>query len=185
MCAGVGGGSGSLAETGLEPLWAGLQADGRMMLLHPGPSPDPRFDEFYLSNLLGNPVETALGAAQLLFGGVLVRYPGLRVVLMHCGGALPAVLGRWQRGVDTRRPGISADTTPPVEAARRFWVDCLAHDPVLLDLAVQTFGPDKIVLGSDWPFPMGHPDPRSLVAHRGERFAERAAVNNASGLLGL
>ncbi|CAM5451526.1 hypothetical protein SALBM311S_04556 [Streptomyces alboniger] len=104
----AGGGSYSLAAPELAPLWGALEDDGRMLLLHPGATPDPRLNPFYLANLLGNPGETALAAAQLVFGDVLALHPGLRFVLVHCGGLLPAVVGRWQRGT-----GSSSAATGP------------------------------------------------------------------------
>lgn len=73
---------------------------------------------------------------------------------------------------------------PPSTAARRFFVDCLVHDPGAVDRAVEVFGEDKVVLGSDWPFPMGTKDPASLIAHRGTEFVERAATENARTALG-
>lgn len=180
----AGGGSASLAGPGLAPLWDALDTDARMMLLHPGSTPDARLDDFYLGNLLGNPVETAVAAAQLVLGDVLATHPNMRVLLVHCGGCLPGVVGRWERGVETDRPGIGALTERPRQAVRRFYVDCLAHDPAVVDLAVGTFGADKVVLGSDWPFPMGTDDPAALVAHRGPAFVRAVAVANARSALG-
>lgn len=181
--AGVGGATPSLADQRLDPLWSALAADGRMLLLHPGVSRDFRLKELYLANLFGNPTETGLAAAQLVLGGVLTRHPELRMLLVHCGGTVPAVVGRWERGVDTARPGLPLTLEPPTRTVKRFYVDCLAYDPRVVDLAVDVFGPDRLVLGSDWPFPMGTPDPSALVAHRGEDFRARAAVENALDLL--
>jgi aminocarboxymuconate-semialdehyde decarboxylase len=82
----VGGGSVSQADAALDPPWSALDADARLLALHPGRSTDPRLDVCYLHNLLGNPIETAIGAAQLVFGGVLAAHPAVRVLLMHCGG---------------------------------------------------------------------------------------------------
>lgn len=183
VVASAGGGSGSLADPALEPLWRALDDDGRLVMLHPGASPDRRLDELYLANLLGNPVETAIAAAQLVLGRVLTRWPRIRFLLVHCGGCVPSLVGRWERGVLTERPGLVALDESPREAVRRFFVDCLAHDPRVVDLATATFGEDKIVLGSDWPFPMGVEDPRALVAHRGAEFCERVAQANALAAL--
>lgn len=176
--ASAGGASVVASDPRLEPLWKGLDLDGASLLLHPGSSPDVRLDDFYLSNLLGNPAETAVAAAHLVLGGVLQRFPAMQVILVHCGGTLPALVGRWQRGVDTSRPGTDPLIEPPVTAARRLYVDCLAHDPAVVDLAVSTFGPDRILLGSDWPFPMGTADPIALVEHRGDEFVRRVAIDN-------
>lgn len=182
VTASAGGGSVSLADPDLEPLWERLASTGCPLVLHPGTADDQRLDPFYLANLLGNPYETAVAAAQLLFGGVLTRFPDLRVVLVHCGGVVPAVVGRWQRGFDTERPGVVPIGTSVRQALRNVWLDCLTHDPGAVDLAVANFGSDRIVLGSDWPFPMGSDDPAALVGHRGAQFVEQVAVENARAL---
>ncbi|MBS1890338.1 MAG: amidohydrolase [Actinobacteria bacterium] len=183
-CASAGGRSVSLADEALAPLWRALDRDAALLLLHPGTSPDERLEEFYLHNLLGNPVETAIAAAQLVFGDVLPTHPRMRVLLVHCGGCVPDLVPRWDHGVATDRPGLEPLTEPPSEAVRRFFVDCLVHDPGAVDRAIDVFGEDKLVLGSDWPFPMGTNDPASLIAHRGEAFVGRAAVANAREALG-
>jgi aminocarboxymuconate-semialdehyde decarboxylase len=184
VCGPAGGRSVSLADTRFGPLWKALDSDRHLLLLHPGSSPDARLDEFYLHNLLGNPVETAVATAQLVFGDVLARDTGLRLLLVHCGGCVPAVAGRWQRGLHTERPGVDALTESPLRALQRVFVDCLAHDPGLIDHAVAVFGADRIVLGSDWPFAMGTDDPRGQVTHRGPAFVERVATANAAAALG-
>lgn len=143
------------ADPALDPLWTVLDAAGSFVLLHPGASPDPRLEPFYLANLLGNPYETALAAAGLVFGNVLPRFPNIRFCLCHGGGVTAAVAGRWQRGFDTSRPGIAPLPSPPRDLLRRFYVDDLVHDPAMLGLVESTFGADHVLIGSDWPFPMG------------------------------
>lgn len=143
------------ADPALEQLWTLLDAAGSFVLLHPGASPDSRLTSFYLANLLGNPYETALAAAGLVFGNVLSRFPRIQFCLCHGGGVTAAVAGRWQRGSDTSRPGIGPLLSPPRATLRRFYVDDLVHDPTMLDLIEATFGADHILTGSDWPFPMG------------------------------
>lgn len=183
-CASAGGRSVSLADESLAPLWRALDEDAALLLLHPGTSPDQRLEEFYLHNLLGNPVETAVAAAQLVFGDVLPTHPRMRVLLVHCGGCVPDLVPRWDHGVATDRPGLRPLTEPPSTAVRRFFVDCLIHDPDALDRAIEVFGEDKLLLGSDWPFPMGTNDPASLIAHRGPAFVDRVATENARAALG-
>lgn len=180
----AGGQSISLADDRFTALWSRIDADSRLLMLHPGSTPDPRFDEFYLSNLLGNPAETGLATAQLVFGNILSRFPAMRVLLVHCGGTVASVVGRWQKGADTARPGVDPLMEAPIQAVRRIYVDCLAHDSGVVDLAVSVFGEDKLVLGSDWPFPMGSTEPTALVAHRGSDFVRRVATHNAEALLG-
>jgi aminocarboxymuconate-semialdehyde decarboxylase len=180
--AGAGGRCPSLADPGYEPLWRALEADGRALMLHPAQSPDYRLADFYLHNLLGNPVETAVAAAQLVFGNVLARHPGLRVVLVHGGGVVPAVAGRWARGVETARPGVPEQELGVRDALRRFWVDDLTHDATMAGALVEVFGADKVLLGSDWPFPMGTPDPAAALAGTG--VAQKAAATNAAAAFG-
>jgi aminocarboxymuconate-semialdehyde decarboxylase len=184
VTAAAGGASVTASDPALEPLWKALDDDDAVLLLHPGSAPDPRLSDFYLVNLLGNPSETAVSVAHLVFSGVLTRFPRLRIVLVHCGGTLAAVVGRWQRGVDTNRPGIGDLPEPPREAVRRLYVDCLAHDPAVVDLAISTFGEDRLLLGSDWPFPMGIERPVQMIEHRGADIVRKVAVENPATLLG-
>lgn len=184
VTAAAGAASISLADNTLRALWRRLDTDGALVLLHPGASPDPRLSPFYLGNLLGNPMETTLAAAQLLFGDVASSFPGIRFVLVHGGGAVAALAGRWQQGVETARPGLPQLTEPPMEAVRRFFVDLVTHDTRVTDLVVAVFGEDRVVLGSDWPFPMGLADPLGALSHRGAAFARKVSVQTARLALG-
>jgi aminocarboxymuconate-semialdehyde decarboxylase len=141
-----------------DALWQTLSDNKLPVFLHPGSSPDKRLTAFYLTNLLGNPYETALAAAHLVFGGVFDRHPALGVILAHGGGCAAALAGRWQRGADTDRPGVEKRTLPPGAALKKFHYDSLVHAPAYLDYLIETVGVDRIVLGSDWPFPMGSDD---------------------------
>lgn len=181
----AGGASLPLHHASLAPLWSALATLGMPLVLHPGSSPDERLRDFYLENLLGNPQESTLAVAQLLFGRVLLANPGLRIAIVHGGGVVPALAGRWQRGVDTSRPGLHhPDLRVADELRASIWIDCLTHDASSLDLATSLFGEDHVLLGSDWPFPMGTDNPRSLIAHRGAAFVEQAARMNAAAFVG-
>ncbi|WP_428965678.1 amidohydrolase family protein [Micromonospora fluostatini] len=184
VTAGAGGRIPSLADPAFAPLFEALHADRRALLLHPSASPDARLDEFYLGNLLGNPVETAVAVAQLVLGDVVARYPGLRLVLVHGGGVVPAVLGRWERGVATDRPGLVPLSLAPADAVRRMWTDCLTHQPSMTAVTADVFGPDRLLLGSDWPFPMGTDDPAEFLGGRDDPRARRAATVNAVDAFG-
>ncbi|MEV6268664.1 amidohydrolase family protein [Kribbella sp. NPDC051936] len=146
---------GTPSYAGLDPVWRVLDALDAFTLIHPGHSDDERLDSFYLSNLLGNPYETGLAAASLVFADVPGRFPGIRFCLCHGGGVTAAVAGRWQRGIDQARPGIAPVSLPVADALRRFYVDDLVHDDAVLELLTKTFGPGRVLAGSDWPFPMG------------------------------
>lgn len=148
-------GTAGFASADLDPVWEVLHSAEAFTLVHPGHSPDARLDAYYLSNLLGNPYETGLAAAELIFADVPGRFPGIRFCLCHGGGVTAALAGRWQRGIDTSRPGISKPSLSVAEALRQFYVDDLVHDPAVLTLLGATFGAERVLAGSDWPFPMG------------------------------
>jgi aminocarboxymuconate-semialdehyde decarboxylase len=153
-----------LSDAGFSALWAELNAARAFLFLHPCKGCDPRYEPFYLHNLLGSPVETALAAAQLAMSGVLERHPDMTVCLAHAGGAAAAVAGRLERGQVTGRPGADTGAQKPRLAFRRFCVDCIAHDADALRLAAAMHGQDHVLFGSDWPFSMGLPDPHTQLA---------------------
>jgi aminocarboxymuconate-semialdehyde decarboxylase len=163
--------SSGYGASGLDPLWEVLHAAEAFTLIHPSHSPDERLDSYYLSNLLGNPYETALATAGLVFADVPARFPGVRFCLCHGGGATAAVAGRWQRGIDTARPGIKPPSQSVAAALQQFYVDDLVHDTGVLALLWATYGAERVLVGSDWPFPMGS-DQLDLT-----RLAARAAVS--------
>jgi aminocarboxymuconate-semialdehyde decarboxylase len=146
---------GTPSYAGLDPVWQVLHELEAFTLVHPGPSDDERLESFYLSNLLGNPYETGVAAASLVFADVPGRFPGIRFCLCHGGGVTAMLAGRWQRGVDQARPGIEPLSLPVAEALRRFYVDDVVHDDAVLELLTRTFGAERVLAGSDWPFPMG------------------------------
>lgn len=181
--AGAGGQSVGMDDPRLTAVWEVIETLNRPIFLHPAYSPDARFGAYYLNNLLGNPTETALAAAQLLFGGVLTRFPKLRICLAHGAGSFPALLGRWQRGVNTARPGVKSVGVDLRAVARRLYADVLTYDAPVADLVIQTIGTGHVLLGSDWPFPMGENDPRSSLIHRDDGVVKRAAIDNAAAFL--
>jgi aminocarboxymuconate-semialdehyde decarboxylase len=167
-----------------EPLWQTLSARQLPLFIHPGTNPDRRLDPFYLGNLLGNPVETTIAAAHLVFGGVLERHPRLTVILAHGGGCIAALCGRWQRGLETKRPGLSAMALSPTEALRRFYVDSIVHSAPMLAALIAIIGDDRILVGSDWPFPMGNPSANHGLEHLDPAVKRRIRKLNAEAAFG-
>ena len=169
----------TFSDKSFDKLWEYLDDCCAFVFLHPGACCDGRLRAFYLENLLGNPFETTVAAAHLLFGGVLERFPNIRFCLAHGGGCVPMLAGRWQRGFATSRPGIETTAQPPEDLISRFYADCVVHDGRALRLTEEVFGHDKILFGSDWPFPMGLTDTaqigqaQTLLSSR-ERFSKNA-----------
>jgi len=152
------------SDARLNPLWEHLDARQSFVFVHPGSCCDGRLAPFYLENLLGNPHETTLAIAHLVFSGLRARCPRIRFCFAHGGGAAAMLAGRWQRGFDTARPGVERTLPPPREVLRTLYVDSIVHDPAALAQAAAVFGAGRILFGSDWPFPMGLPDPHEQLA---------------------
>lgn len=142
-----------LSSEELHPMWELISTRSIPVFIHPSTCPDPRLKSFYLTNLLGNPLETSIAVAELIFGRIMERFAPT-VVLAHGGGVTPAVIGRWDRGYQTRRPGVSSLVESPAVALRHFFVDGLVYDAAALELVVAKFGIDQVLMGSDWPFPI-------------------------------
>jgi len=173
-----------LSDPAYAPLWSALDAAHAFLFLHPCKGCDPRFEPFYLHNLLGSPLETALAAAHLAMSGVLERHPGMTVCLAHGGGAAAAVAGRLERGQVTGRPGADTGAERPRASFRRFCVDCITHDAATLKLAVARHGESHVLFGSDWPFSMGLPEPHRQLADIEPTLRRRIFQDNP-GRLGL
>jgi len=148
-----------LSDESFFPVYEVLETLGLPMFLHPvfviG---EDRLKKFYLTNLLGNPFESAIAAAHLIFGGVLDRFPRLEVVLPHAGGAFPWLVGRLNRGWE-KREELKHLKEPPVAYLRRFWYDTIGYSDAVLEYLVKNVGEDRIVMGSDYCFPIAYEQP--------------------------
>jgi aminocarboxymuconate-semialdehyde decarboxylase len=153
-----------LSDPAFEPLFAACAARRLPVLLHPvNVIGAERLAAHYLSNLLGNPFDTAVAAAQLVFGGVLDRHPRLEVCLPHAGGALPYLVGRLQHGQRVRPENRKIARKPFGAYLRRFTYDTISHAPEALRYLIGLVGADRVMLGSDYCFDMGPARPRDIV----------------------
>lgn len=123
-----------------------------------------RMPDYWLPWLVGMPAETSLAICSMIFGGVLERLPRLRVAFAHGGGSFLATLGRIEHGFKVR-PDLVAKDNPvnPRHYLGKFWLDSLVHDPHMLRYIVSLVGPNRVCLGSDYPFPLGEPVPGKLI----------------------
>jgi aminocarboxymuconate-semialdehyde decarboxylase len=135
-----------------------------------------RLRPFYLNNLLGNPFDTAIAAAHLVFGGVLDRFPRLEVCLPHAGGALPYLAGRLRRGQRVRSEARDRARRPFESYLRRFTYDTITHNAGALAWLIRTVGADRVMLGSDYCFDMGYERPREVVVRQRLGRADRARI---------
>ncbi|WP_158880360.1 amidohydrolase family protein [Rhodanobacter sp. L36] len=118
-----------------------------------------RLDSYYLPNIVGNPLETALAMTRFIVGGVMERLPDLRICFAHGGGAFSHVLGRVDKGFAVRSEMHEHIERPPSDYARMIYVDAMTFDPSSLRLVVEKHGADRVLMGSDYPFLLGDSDP--------------------------
>jgi aminocarboxymuconate-semialdehyde decarboxylase len=172
-----------LDDPSLEPFWAALEQTGVPLLIHPHyVAGAKRMQAYHLRNLIGNPLETALAGARLIFGGVLKRHPDLVVILSHGGGALPGIAGRLEQGrrARTECPG----ELPFAEELKSLYYDTIVFDQGALRQLVDAVGADRIVLGTDAPFDMSEADPVAFVKTAGLSDAQVATIlANANNLI--
>jgi aminocarboxymuconate-semialdehyde decarboxylase len=163
-----------LSDPGFTPIFARCEQLRLPVLLHPihVVGSGPRLSRFYLSNLLGNPFDTAVAASHLVFGGVLDAFPKLEVCLPHAGGAMPYLVGRITHGQKVRPENKGVAKRPFKSYLRRFTYDTIAHDPEPLAYLVELVGADRVMIGSDFCFDMGPTQPRDIVV-RGLRLSAR------------
>lgn len=186
LAIGSRGGGADLDDPRNDDLWALLSERQTFVFLHPSGVPDGfRQTDYYLAQLAGYPMETALAVARLVFGRVLERFP-LNLCLAHGGGCLPAIRGRLDMGWDRKDV---AHTTPlrPSEYTDRLYYDTAVFSPTLLRRLIDDVGADHVLLGTDHPFELADRTPRETVTGLGlDRTSTRKILwDNAAGLLGL
>jgi aminocarboxymuconate-semialdehyde decarboxylase len=172
-----------------EPIFARIEALDLPIFLHPvepiGGS--DRLKTFFLSNLIGNPVDTAIAACHLIFGGVLDRHPKLQISLPHSGGVLPILIGRIDQGWRTRPDLKNLLATAPSTYLTRFTYDTICHSKAIMELVIRQVGAERIMLGSDYCFTMGYDRPVQFLEPVDLASAQRKMIlgGNAARLLKL
>jgi aminocarboxymuconate-semialdehyde decarboxylase len=180
-----------LSDPSLFPIYATCEQMNLPILLHPDQVAAAlganRLSRFYMANTLGNPYDTGIAVTNLVFGGVMDRFPRLNVVLPHAGGALPYLAGRLQHGQEVRLETRGAAQKPFMEYLRRFHYDTITHSPQLLRFLIDLVGVDRVMLGSDYCFDMGYERPRDIIDALKLRPADRDTIygGNAARILGL
>lgn len=167
------------------PLWQLLSQRQVFTFLHPSGVPDPaRLADFWFPQLVGYPMETAIAAARLAFGGVLERTP-LVLCLAHGGGCLGDLRSRLDMGWD-RKPVAHTTAVAPSQLFDRLYYDTVVFDPETLRHLVDTVGPGQVLLGTDHPFDLAEKEPVTFIRSAGLGSEAEAAIlgGTAAGLLG-
>lgn len=170
------------------PFWARAEELEALLFVHPlGCSLGERLSRYYLINAVGQPAETAVALSHLIFGGVLDRFPRLRICAAHGGGYLPYYIGRSDHAYEVR-PESRMTARAPSSYLRQLWFDSLVYRSDTLRHLIDVAGASQVVLGTDYPFDMGVEDPlERLAAVPGLSAADLAAIRgaNAARLLRL
>jgi aminocarboxymuconate-semialdehyde decarboxylase len=177
-----------LDEPQFEVFWEVAEGLQMVVCIHPfDAAPQGMLARYGLGNLVGNPYDTGLAAALLIYGGVLERHPALRVVLYHGGGAFPSLVGRLDMGYRVYPECQAAIPRPPSTYVNQFAFDIIAFRQDMLRYMINTYGAEHLVVGSDYPLPAGLAHPVAEVkALELDPETENAVLGgNASRLLRL
>lgn len=172
----------------LEPFWGMVEELGTVVIIHTQGTTHPeRLQGHNFVNLLGHPFEATLAQAHLIFTGVMERHPGLKIVVVHGGGYLPAYAGRTDHAWQAREDVRAGVEHPPGTYLRRFYFDTMVFEPSQLAYLLAQYGAEHVLLGTDYPYDMGDDDPLALVGASGlgQPDIDLVAGGNAARLLGL
>lgn len=177
-----------LSDPRFEPFWKKAEETGALVMIHPnGFTGGERFSDYYFSNVIGNPLETATALHHLIFSGTLERMPDLKILAVHGGGFLPSYSGRIDHAWGARKDCHAGLPKPPTEYLRKIYFDTVVFTPHQLEYLVKLYGADHVMLGTDYPYDMADYDPVEHVASSGLTDDEKAQVGGltAKALLGL
>jgi len=157
----------------LDPFWQAADETGALIHIHPSyDAGDARVNDFGLANGLGRITDAAVAVARLISTGHVAKYQNVKFFAPMGAAALPFVLGRLKRNA-----AITPNVADPVEALARIYTDTILHDARVLKFVVEMMGSERLMMGSDMPFPIGDPEPTKIVAGAGLTPAQVAAIN--------
>lgn len=180
----------NLDEPRFRPFWAAVEEKGIPVILHPNGYPESqRFGDYFLTNCIGNPLETMVSVTRMIFSGLFEEHPAIKLVLLHGGGYLPFYCSRadhtWEVRPETR---ARIPDHPPSHYMKTLFYDTMVFQPLYLRHLVEVVGADRVMLGTDFPFDMGETDPIGLIdSTDGLTEADRDAMKggNAAALFGI
>ncbi|MBS1517157.1 MAG: amidohydrolase [Bacteroidetes bacterium] len=173
----------------LFPVYEAAESLGAALFIHPWDMMGKdRMPKYWLPWLVGMPAETSLAICSMIFGGVFEKFKKLKVCFAHGGGSFPMTIGRIEHGFNVRPDLVAVDNNiNPRHYLGKFYLDSLVHDEMALKFIVDLIGDDKIILGSDYPFPLGEHHPGKLIEkvyHDSKSVREKLLWKNAVEFLG-
>lgn len=177
-----------LSDRSFDPLYQTLARLDVPLFVHPlGFSHGHRLKDFFMVNAVGQPLEEVIATAHFIFGGVLDRFPDLKVCVAHGGGYFPYYIGRMDHTWEVRPEVRKLIPDPPSSYLRRMWFDSCVFRSDALEQLVELAGADRVMLGSDYPFDMADHDPRRVIDESDLAPADRDAIlgGNAKAMFAI
>ena len=177
-----------LADARYEKLWARIEALNAVVFLHPSGFTDTsRLGPHFLTNVIGNPLDTTFALIHLVYGGVLERYPGLKIVAAHGGGYAGHYPARMDHAYKVRPECHDFIRRPPTHYMKKIYYDTMVFSHTQLEHLVNLWGANHVVIGTDYPYDMGWYKPVDFVNGAKLTRAQKDAIigGNAAKLLGL
>jgi len=174
-----------LGDEKLQPFWTKAEQLGMPVFIHPSGFQHPRFTRHLMWNGVGQPIEEAIAMSNLIYEGILDRFPKLRLGIAHGGGFLPYYAGRVDRNFRNRPQETPKITKEPSQYMRRFFYDTVVYNVDMLEFLARKVGADHIVLGGDYP--VGEDNPAAFVKGAKLSVAAKQMIlgKNAANLLGI
>ena len=177
------GKGGVLDDPTLDPCWEAADELGALVSIHPVfDAGDDRVHDYGMANAVGRITDTLIAVSRIIYSGHVARYANAKILIGIGGAALPYVIGRLERNAS-----LDESLADPRAALGQLYYDTLLHDPAALKLLLETVGAERVMLGSDMPFPIGDPAPRAILDRAGTSAPDRALIESgvASALLKL
>ncbi|HQY19215.1 MAG TPA: amidohydrolase family protein [Ignavibacteria bacterium] len=180
----------NLDDEKLFPVYEAAEDLGAAIFVHPWDMMGKdRMPKYWLPWLVGMPAETSLAICSMIFGGVFEKFKKLKVCFAHGGGSFPMTIGRIEHGFNVRPDLVAIDNKiNPREYLGKFYLDSLVHDKAALKFLIDLVGDEKIVLGSDYPFPLGEHHPGKMIESMNEldqATKDKLLWKNAVEFLGI
>ncbi len=172
------------------PFFQAAERSGAFLFFHPhNPAGSDRASRYYLSNLISFPLDTTIAIASFIFGGVLDKCPNLKLCFSHGGGYACFGIGRMDFGAEVRpEPKVNQLKGMPSDYLQTLYYDSITHSDEALKYLVDRVGADRVMLGDDFPFDMGPPDPVAWLKslnHLNDFEKRRILGENAQEVFGL
>jgi aminocarboxymuconate-semialdehyde decarboxylase len=178
------GNGGVLDDSALAPFWEAANTHGSVIFIHPVfESGDERVRDYGMANAVGRITDTLIAVSRLIYAGHIARYANAKIVVGIGGAALPYVIGRLRRNYELDKTKLG----DPDLALASLYYDTIVQDARTLRYLVDVVGSERIMVGSDMPFPIGDPAPLKIIETAPLSEAERTAIHHgtAQRLFGL